>query len=273
MFGYVPPVPRARMPMVFAPAGVVAPAVRELVATGTSGRTRRPRRGLILDLDDTLYPRDRFVRSGLAAVAHYVSATYRIPSDLAYGVMLRASAVEGNGSELQALCRRFGLSRDIIPQLVDVIRTHTPSLFLSDEAAAALRQLRADGWGLAVLTNGLPSVQFRKVAALGLASLVDEIIYAEEHAAGGKPSAAPFRAALTSLELAAGQCVCVGDDAARDMRGAKAIGVRTIRVARQGMTVESIDEADIVIDSLRQLPDAASLLVTRSARTEHSDVA
>jgi putative hydrolase of the HAD superfamily len=269
MFGYVPPVPRARMPMSVAHAGVIAPAWRELVAASTSGRIRRARRGLVLDLDDTLYPRERFVRSGLAAVAHHVSTTYRIPSDLAYGVMLRASALDGNGAELQALCSRFSLPFHIVPQLVEIIRTHTPSLFLGHEVADALRRLRADGWGLAVLTNGLPSVQFRKVAALGLVPLVDEIVYAEEHAAGGKPSAAPFRAALKSLELTAGQCVCVGDDAARDMRGAKAIGMRTIRVARLGMTVDLVDEADIVIDSLRQLPDAASLLVT----TERADVA
>jgi putative hydrolase of the HAD superfamily len=269
MFGYVPPVPRARTPMVFAHPGVMAPAWRELVAAGTAGRIRRARRGLILDLDDTLYPRERFVRSGLAAVAKHVSVAYRIAADEAYGVMLRASAIQGNGSELQALCRRFDLPADVIPQLVEIIRTHTPSLFLSDQVADALRLLRADGWGLAVLTNGLPSVQFRKVAALGLAALVDEIIYAEEHATGGKPSAAPFRAALKSLELTAAQCICVGDDAARDMRGAKSLGMRTIRVDRQGMRVESLDEADIVIDSLGQLPDAASMLVS----TGHADVA
>lgn len=262
MFGYVPPVPRARTPMVWAHAGVLAPAWRELVASGTSGRVRRERRGLILDLDDTLYPRQRFVRSGLAAVAHHVSVAHGIPADLAYATMMRAAAASGNGFELQALCTRFNLSRDIVPQLVQVIRTHTPALFLGDETAAALRRLRGEGWGLAVVTNGLPSVQFRKVAALGLAALVDEVIYAEEHALGGKPSPAPFRAALHSLELSASQCVVVGDDAARDMRGAKALGMPTIRMARLGMAVDAADEADVVIDSLRQLPDAASLLVS-----------
>jgi putative hydrolase of the HAD superfamily len=263
MFGYVPPVPRAPMPVVRAHSGVVAPAWRELVAPGARKATmRRVRRGLILDLDDTLYPRERFVRSGLAAVAHHVSIAHGVPSDLAFGAMMRSLAADGNGSELQALCRRFDLPHDIIPGLIEIIRMHTPSLFLSEDVTAALRRLRAEGWGLAILTNGLPSVQFRKVAALGLTSLVDEIIYAEEHAAGGKPSGAPFEAALRSLELSAGQCVCAGDDAARDMRGAKSLGVRTVRIARPGATVQPDDEADVVIGDLRQLPEAASLLVT-----------
>ena len=262
MFGYVPPVPRARMPVVWAHAGVVAPAWRELVAAGSRRTPRRARRGMILDLDDTLYPRERFVRSGLAAVAHYVSLAYGVPSDLAFGAMMRSLALDGNGSELQALCHRFDLPHDIIPGLIEIIRTHTPSLFLSEDVSSALRRLRAEGWGLAVLTNGLPSVQFRKVAALGLTSLVDEIIYAEEHAAGGKPSGAPFHAALRSLELSPGQCVCVGDDASRDMRGAKSLGIRSIRIARPDAAVEPDDEADVVIGDLGRLSEAASLLVT-----------
>ena len=261
MFGYVPPVPRALMPVVWAHGGVVAPAWRELVTPGTRKTLRRVPRGIVIDLDDTLYPRERFVGSGLAAVAHHVSIAHRVPADLAFGAMMRSLAIDGNGSELQALCSRFSLPHDIIPGLVEIIRTHTPSLFLSEAATAALRRLRAEGWGLAVLTNGLPSVQFRKVAALGLTSLVDEIIYAEEHAAGGKPSAAPFEAALRSLELSAGQCVCVGDDASRDMRGAKSLGMRTIRIARAAATVEPDDEEDVVIGDLRQLPEAASRLV------------
>jgi FMN phosphatase YigB (HAD superfamily) len=89
--------------------------------------------------------------------------------------------------------------------------------------------------------------------------------YAEEHVAGGKPAAAAFKAALRSLELGAGQCVCAGDDPVRDVRGARALGIRTIRLSRPG-TVRGAapgDEADVVIDSLRQLPRAAALLLDR----------
>ena len=265
MFGYVPPVPR--MPN----AGVILAATpfhgrgvaREIVANSTSTRLRRKRRGVIIDLDDTLYPRDRFVRSGLAAVAKHASEKYGIAADAAYGVMTRSLAIDGNGSELQALCRRFDLPEANVRELLDVFRSHTPSLFLSQEAVDTLHALRADGWALAILTNGLPSVQFRKIAALGITPLVDEVIYAEEHAHGGKPSAAPFQAALHALELTAAQCVCVGDDAARDVRGARNVGMATIRVVRPGAQVALADEADLVIDSVKHIPGAAALLLTR----------
>jgi FMN phosphatase YigB (HAD superfamily) len=132
---------------------------------------------------------------------------------------------------------------------------------LSHDVTDVLHQLRASGWRLAALTRGVPSVQFRRVATLGLTLLVDEIIYAEEHAADGTPAPAAFKAALRSLELGAGQCVCVTDALGRDVRDARAIGIRTIRVARPAVPSAAADEADMVIDSLRHLPGAASLIL------------
>jgi putative hydrolase of the HAD superfamily len=211
--------------------------------------------------------------SGFAAVAHHVGAVHGVSSEAAYGILHRAHQSGLVGHEFQVLCDRLRLSRDLVPTLVDVFRRHLPSLWLNHDVKDALHALHLAGWRIAILTNGLPSVQFRKIAALGLAPLVDEIVYAEEHVAGGKPGAAAFKAALRSLELGAEQCVCVGDDLVRDVRGARALGIRTIRVARFGITPApgeghptahkprggNPDDADMVIDSLRQLPDAALL--------------
>jgi putative hydrolase of the HAD superfamily len=222
---------------------------------------RAPRRGIILDLDDTLYPREQFVHSGFAAVARHVSEAYGVDADVAFDVLTRAHAGDDRGHELQRLCDRFELSHDVTPALLDVYRRHFPSIWLDPDVTDVLHQLRAGGWRIGVLTNGLPSVQFRKVAALGLSLLVDEIVYAEEHVAGGKPAAAAFQAVLRSLDLTADHCVCVGDDLVRDVRGARALGMRTIRVARPGVFATPGEEADMVIDSLAQLPDAASVIL------------
>ena len=256
--GYVPSVSRLPVP----PAGLFSRSggLGDMASVSTALRRRR-RRGLILDLDDTLYPRERFVMSGLAAVAHYTQRAHGIDAGLAFGCMARVFASRHRGLELQALCERFGLDRAQVPMLVDLFRRHTPAIWLNHDAVAVLHELRAAGWHVAILTNGLPSVQFRKVAALGLAYLVDEVVYAEEHAPGGKPAAAAFRAALRALDLTADECVCAGDDVLRDVRGARAMGIRTIRVSRPHEPVTPAEDADAVIDSLRQLPGAASMLL------------
>jgi putative hydrolase of the HAD superfamily len=256
--GYNPPVPRLRLPARRA-NWVLSPWADAVPAEASA--PRRGRRGLILDLDDTLYPRDRFVMSGFAAVASFVEKIHGISADAAYGVLVRASQSAQQGQELEALCDRFRLSRELAPALLDVYRRHVPSIQLSHDVTATLQALRASGWVMAVLTNGLPSVQFRKVAALGLTDLVDDVIYAEEHVAGGKPAAAAFRAALKSLHLAPSHCIAVGDDVVRDVHGARALGLRTIRLSRPGIVAAPGEDADLVIDTFSKLPQNAGMLL------------
>jgi putative hydrolase of the HAD superfamily len=258
--GYIPPAARLKLPPRRIAPWVLAP-LAEAFASETAPVASRDARGLILDLDDTLYPRARFMASGFAAVAQHVAGTHALPADAVFAVLRRAHAGPHRGRELQVLCDRFGLAHECIPVLVDVFRRHLPAIWLHHDVTDTLRRLHAGGWRLAVLTNGLPSVQFRKVAALGLNRLVDEIVYAEEHAPGGKPAPAAFRAALQSLDLAADRCISVGDDPVRDVAGAKALGVRTVRLARPGVTAAPEHDADVVIDSIAQLPGAAALVL------------
>lgn len=258
--GYIPSIERLRMPARPPQSWGVAPWSAAMVGDPAIA-SRRAHRGLILDLDETLYPRERFVSSGFAAVARQVASAHGIDVTRAYGVLTRAHAGPENGRELQALCHRLALSQDLVPAMLDVFRRHVPAIWLNHAVAETLQALRASGWRLAILTNGLPSVQFRKIAALGLSLLVDEVTYAEEHVAGGKPAAGAFRAVLRSLELAPEQCICVGDDLVNDIHGARAVGIRTIRVARGARTLAPGDEADMVIDHVAQLPEAAGLVL------------
>jgi putative hydrolase of the HAD superfamily len=225
---------------------------------GESLGRRRRREGLILDLDDTLYPRELFVQSGLNAVARHVQDTRDIPADEALAVMAAARRQGSAGREFQALCARFGLAADAIPELVDVFRDHWPALQLPSATAGVLRKLRLDGWRMVVLSNGLPRVQRAKVFALGVHALVDDVIYAEEQAPGGKPSPDAFRAALKRLGLPARRCVCVGDDPVRDIAGARALGIATVWVS--GHADAAFAEADAQAERVADLPATLACL-------------
>jgi HAD superfamily hydrolase (TIGR01509 family) len=219
-----------------------------------------PQFGLILDLDDTLYPRDRYVRSGLAAVAHHVAARLGLDASLVFATMTRATVLEHPRAALQAAIRAYGLSTDCVAELVDVFRAHTPELWLSHGVAGTLAHMRGDGWRTVILTNGLPAVQAHKIAALRLASLVDAIVFAEDTVSGGKPSADAFTAALGALGTEPSQTVCVGDDPRCDVAGARALGIHTVRLARPGAVPDGPD-ADAVIEAFTALPGAAASLV------------
>jgi len=227
------------------------------------------RRGAILDLDDTLYPRELFVQSGLMAVARHLEEQRGITAMDAFDTMSAARRDGAHGLELQAMCSQYGLPADLVAELLHVYRTHRPLLTLSRETVSVLARLRADGWRLVILTNGPPAVQRAKVQALGLSRLVDHVVYAEEHDPGGKPAAAVFREALRCLDVPASASICVGDDLVRDIAGARAAGIRTVRLATPGAPGASAADADVTIESLSALPDVAARLL-KGARADAS---
>jgi putative hydrolase of the HAD superfamily len=234
-------------------------------ATGRSGRMPKSR-GMIIDLDDTLYPRGRFVQSGFAAVSVHLATSSVVSAGRAYAHLSRCAARGEAATAFQSLCSTFNLNIDLVPVLVDVFRSHTPDIFLGHGARELLAGLRSDGWRLAVLTNGLPAVQRRKVEALGLSELVDHVIFAENLAPGGKPAPAVFREALLRLGTRAERSVAVGDDPTCDIAGARAVGVATIRLAVSAVTVPHDQEADVVVSSLTEVRQAATALMEGAIR-------
>lgn len=220
-------------------------------------------RSVILDLDDTLYPRRRYVQSGFARVARHLAGSDSVRASEAFTVLCRAHAT-APGHEFQVLCAHLGLPEAGIAAWIGLVRAHMPTIWLPHESAGALRRLRQDGFTLAVLTNGLPSVQARKVAALGLEPLVDHVIYADEHAPGGKPHEAAFAEALRRLGADPERTLMVGDDPRCDVEGARAAGLRAVWLDRRG-TGALPCSADGVVTGIAQVPQLAASLLPQEA--------
>jgi putative hydrolase of the HAD superfamily len=189
-------------------------------------------RAVVFDLDDTLYPYRRFVESGLAAVAAYLEQSHGVNGRWALNWLLQASRGADRGHELQGCLAVLRLSPGLLPVLLRILRAHTPTIQLPHASARALEMLRSDGWRLGVLTNGAPSVQARKVEALGVAPSVDAVVYAAEHGSGaGKPEVEPFAEVARRLGVAPGRIVFVGDDARADVAGATNAGMHAVQCA------------------------------------------
>jgi putative hydrolase of the HAD superfamily len=221
-------------------------------------------RAVLFDLDDTLYRERRFALSGFRHVAQLVATSCGLDAALVFRLLAGSLRRGRRGTALQALCIGAGHPFDSVPALVDVMRGHMPAIHLPMASMRTLQALRA-GWRLGVVTNGFPGVQRRKVAALGLEPLVDTVVYAYEHGSGlGKPDPEPFLVAADRLGVAPARCVFVGDDACRDVGGARAVGMRTIRMARPGTrhgAGESAAEADAVIPTIDSVVRLAPALL------------
>ena len=97
---------------------------------------------------------------------------------------------------------------------------------LLPDARAALEVLRADGFQTAIVSNfdhRLPGI----LAGLEIGRLLDVVMLPGE-ARAVKPDPAIFELALERLGRTASECIYVGDDADRDVAGARGIGLRAV---------------------------------------------
>lgn len=224
-------------------------------------------RAIVFDLDDTLYPMRRYSQSAFTAVAAHLHRRCGLRPGRSLEILTRALEADGQpGHEIDRLVDACGLPSSWLPELVSVSRHHEPSLRLSRGVGRVLTALRAS-WRIGLLTNGVPEVQARKVRALGLAPLIDAVVYATEHGTGvGKPEPEPFLEVARRLGVSPARTVFVGDDEDRDVAGASALGMRTIRVTIwSGSRAAVVSSADVVTGSLIRIPAIAERLIGKAA--------
>jgi putative hydrolase of the HAD superfamily len=188
-------------------------------------------RALIIDLDDTLYEERRYVLSGFRAVAAEISRRFpQVDAGRVFSDMLAELDAHGRGQVFdRALANlRLGADPQLIGALVQAYRSHRPEIALWPGVADALADL-ARGHKLAVVTDGSPLMQRRKVEALAVEPLVDEVLYCWEHGSP-KPDPACYVEALRRLGARPEETVVIGDNPGHDMAAAAVIGCRSIRV-------------------------------------------
>jgi putative hydrolase of the HAD superfamily len=230
----------------------------------------RETRALVFDLDDTLYPVRRYLHSAFGAIAAHLARRSGLNRARTVALLRRALETDGGpGHECDRLIAACGLPHEWLPELVAVARAHDPALRLSVVTRRVLATVRSS-WAIGIVTNGVPEVQALKIRALGLGPFVDTVVYAAEHGTGlGKPEPHSFLEVARRLDVDRSRMVFVGDDEARDVAGARAVGMRTIRVttwSRQTWASMARSEADMTVRSLAAVPAAADALVCMGVR-------
>jgi phospholysine phosphohistidine inorganic pyrophosphate phosphatase len=239
-------------------------------------------RGVLLDLDGTLYVGRKAVEGAREAVAslrasglavRYVTNTTRKPRAWVCG-RLRSRGFEAGEAEI------------FTPAVAAVARIGGGTCFalvndslMGDLAGLALTDDRPDyvlvgdlgedfGYGrlnaaFRHLMDGAQLLALQKnrywQTEAGLALDAGPFVAALEFASGktasvfGKPERDFFRLALEDMGLEAGQVAMVGDDAEADVVGARRAGLMGIQV-RTGKWRADAAGADLVIDSVADLP-------------------
>jgi HAD superfamily hydrolase (TIGR01458 family) len=253
-------------------------------------------KGLLIDLDGTLYVGDEPVEGAREALAkiescglavRFVTNTTRKPRREVRG-HLRSLGFEVEEAEIFTPARAAGGligDRSCFPLVADALledlagiamtKDHPDFVLVGDlgeeftyeRLNAAFRHLADDAELVALQRNRF--WQREDGLALDAGPFVAALEYASGKSATvvGKPESAFFRLALEDLGLGPHEVAMVGDDAEVDVAGARAAGLKGVLV-KTGKYRPAADQggADLVLQSFAALPEA--LEVKRQASAE-----
>jgi putative hydrolase of the HAD superfamily len=188
---------------------------------------------VLFDLDDTLYPERAFVDGGFRAVGRFLAPRLGRSADPIARRLRVLHDRDGRGRLFDTLLSEHGMAddRDLVLASVLVYRTHRPRLRPFDGVIAGLDRLRDAGIPTGLVSDGLSSVQRRKLATMPEVSRrLDVVVLTDELGRGyAKPSPTGFLVACRLLDALAGRAVYVANDPRKDFAGARSAGLRTIR--------------------------------------------
>jgi putative hydrolase of the HAD superfamily len=188
-------------------------------------------RAVLFDLDETLLDRTASV-SAFVADQHARFAS-RLGGASLDAFRDRFLALDARGSMHKsmvypALLAEFGGDPDAAAELLDDYLAnssrHAVAMAGMDNLLSALR---SRGLKLGIVSNGETALQWSNIDALGLRERMDVVLISETEGLR-KPDAALFRRAAERLEMAASDCLFVGDNPVVDVLGARGAGMQAV---------------------------------------------
>ena len=179
-------------------------------------------RGVVFDIDDTLYHERNYVRSGFDHVAALVE---RSPGE---GEALKRWLMDAFEAGVRG--NTFNRLLETFPTIAERF-----SVELASGVQSTLEALRTAGLRLGAISDGPLASQRAKADALGLQRWLDPIIFTDALGPGQtKPGIAAFEAIGGRWALPPDSLVYVGDNPEKDFAGPRALGWLTIRLREPG---------------------------------------
>ncbi|MGY1813021.1 HAD family hydrolase [Blastococcus sp. SYSU D00820] len=195
--------------------------------------------GVVVDLDDTLYPQADYLASAAGAVGR-AAADAGLDGPAVHAALLAELAAGSDaGGTIDRALLAVGVPADalplLVPPLVAAFTRHRPARLTPYPGAGEALTVLAARAPLGCLTDGNPVIQEAKLAATGLDRLLPVVLVTDTLGgrAARKPAPAGLLALAARMGVPAGRLLVIGDRPGKDVAVAAAVGARAIRV-RQG---------------------------------------
>lgn len=175
-------------------------------------------RGIIFDLDDTLYSEKEYIKSGYQEISKYLG------NDEYFSLLWHY--FNSGKLAIDELLRLLNRESDK-QKILNIYRTHKPDIKLYKGVEHLLSLLKENGMKIGIITDGRVIGQKNKIKALNLEYFTNDIIITDE--LGGeqfrKPCDIPFRIMATKWKLNPEEIIYIGDNIGKDFQACKKLGM------------------------------------------------
>jgi len=200
-------------------------------------------RGILLDLDNTLYYYDICHTKGLRVAARYIQKKtgmsfiefkrrYEVARKKTKGMLGEVAATHSRLLYFQHFLEDY-YGKTKFRESLKMETLYWNDFFLHmklrPNAEDFLHQCKKSGIRVCIVTDLTTRIQMEKIKYLGIAEYIDFIVSSEE-VGEEKPNKKIYLIALKKLGLKNKDVLLVGDDDTRDVWGAKAVGIRAINI-------------------------------------------
>jgi len=217
-------------------------------------------KAIIFDLDDTLYPEKEFVMSGFQIVSGYLAKKYKL-NPLKIFNILKTDFEKGiRGKNFNLILGKLKLPKQELKKIITIYRNHKPKIKLYLDAKQLLMYLSKNKKiKMALISDGPVKTQRNKLAALKIDNIFDAVTLSDSLGKKyRKPHQRPFNVTLKKLKIKPKEAIYIADNPQKDFRGAKKLGIFTIRIKRKKGVYTNVEEskknrADLVITNLGRI--------------------
>lgn len=185
------------------------------------GDDTRSIKGVIFDLDDTLYSEKQYIKSGYKKIGEFLGREEAEEKLWEY--------FEGGKQAVDEYLAEIGM-KEKKSECLMVYRNQVPEIELYDGVKELIHELKQKGVKVGIITDGRTEGQKAKLKALGLDKMIDDIIITDE--LGGiqfrKPNDISFRIIQNRWRLSFEQIIYVGDNPNKDFQAPKQLGMRWV---------------------------------------------
>ena len=194
-------------------------------------------KGIVFDLDDTLYFERDYVKSGFHCIAKHLETVANIPEAESFSYLWGLFEKGIRGTIFDRCLTFFPVLEKLVsvPELVELYRNHTPKIEMTGSAQEVIICLRHKGYWLGIISDGFLSGQQAKVQALGVEEWFTPIIltdiWGKEY---WKPHPKSYKMTMDAWKLKPQELIYIGDNPEKDFLTPNRLGWTTVRLKTEG---------------------------------------